>query len=428
MDTIFALASAPGKAGVAVVRVSGPAAWSAGRSLAGSLPEPRVAGLRRLSDAAGGFLDEALILAFEKGRSFTGEEAVELHLHGSMAIVRAVLTALGGIDGLRPAEPGEFTRRAMDNGRLDLAQVEALADLIESETEAQRRQALRVFSGALGTRVERWRTDLIRAASLLEATIDFADEDVPVDVSGEVLELIDRVSAELSLELQGFRSAERVRSGFEVAIVGAPNVGKSTLLNALAGRDAAITSDVAGTTRDVIEVRMEIGGLAVTLLDTAGLRDTTDKVEAIGVERARSRASSADLRVFLFDERHAELDVVPQPSDLTYVTKGDLSGADGAISALTGAGIDRVIDDIRSVLEDRASGAGLVTRERHRLAMDSGKQALSVARDVVAQGPDLYDVAAEELRTAIRRLDSLIGRVDVEAVLDEIFSSFCLGK
>ncbi|ETX15904.1 tRNA modification GTPase TrmE [Roseivivax halodurans JCM 10272] len=428
MDTIFALASAPGKAGVAVVRVSGPAAWTAGHALAGSLPEPRVAGLRRLTDDNGGFLDEALVLTFEKGRSFTGEEAVELHLHGSTAIVRSVLSALADIDGLRPAEPGEFTRRAMDNGRLDLAQVEALADLIESETEAQRRQALQVFSGALGSRVEEWRTDLIRAASLLEATIDFADEDVPVDVSGEVVDLIERVSAELSSELAGFQSAERVRAGFEVAIVGAPNVGKSTLLNALAGRDAAITSDVAGTTRDVIEVRMEIGGLAVTLLDTAGLRSTEDKVEAIGVERARSRAAGADLRIFLGDGGETDLDVVPQPEDLRYVTKGDLTGAEGAISAVTGDGLDRVISDIRKVLEGRAAGAGLVTRERHRLAMEAGRQALAAARGVVEQGPDLYDVASEELRTAIRRLDSLIGRVDVEAVLDEIFSSFCLGK
>ncbi len=429
MDTIFALASAPGKAGVAVVRVSGPEAWTAGRALAGSLPAPRTTGLRKLRDARGGFLDEALVLAFEAGASFTGEHAVELHLHGSSAIVRAVLAALASVDGLRPAEPGEFTRRAMDNGRLDLAQVEALADLIESETEAQRQQALRVFAGALGQRVETWRTRLVRAASLLEAVIDFADEEVPVDVSGEVVELIEAVRIEIAAELRGFDSAERVRSGFEVAIVGAPNVGKSTLLNALAGRDAAITSDIAGTTRDVIEVRMEIGGLAVTLLDTAGLRETEDKVEAIGVERALARAEAADLRVFLEDGSGAAgLEVAVRPGDLRYVTKGDLSDAEGAISAVTGQGIDRVIEDIRDVLMDRAAGAGLVTRERHRVAMQVGLDRLVVARGVVEQGPDLYDLAAEELRVAIRRLDSLIGRVDVEAVLDEIFASFCLGK
>ncbi|SFD63542.1 tRNA uridine-5-carboxymethylaminomethyl(34) synthesis GTPase MnmE [Roseivivax sediminis] len=428
MDTIFALASAPGKAGVAVVRISGPAAWSAGRALAGTLPAPRQAGLRRLHDHGGGFLDEALVLAFEAGRSFTGEESVELHLHGSAAIVQAVLKELAAESGLRPAEPGEFTRRAMENGRLDLAQVEALADLIEAETEAQRQQALRVFAGALGDKVARWRADLVRAASLLEAVMDFADEEVPTDVSPEVIELIDRVQHALETEVRGFESAERVRSGFEIAIVGAPNVGKSTLLNTLAGRDAAITSEVAGTTRDVIEVRIDLGGLAVTILDTAGLRETEDRVEALGVARARDRAERADLRVFLSEQDEAPDDIAARPGDLSYRTKADLTGDGKGISARTGQGIERVVSDIRAALVDRAAGAGLVTRERHRLAMTHGIERLRAAADVVRQGPEMYDIGAEELRSAIRRLDSVIGRVDVDSVLDEIFSSFCLGK
>ena len=298
MSTIFAQASAAGKAGVAVVRISGPQAFSAASQLCGSLPAPRQAGLRRLRSAAGEVLDEALVLCFSEKASFTGEETVELQTHGSVAVVNALLAELGTVDGLRLAEPGEFTRRALANGRLDLAQVEGLADLIASETEAQRQQALRLFSGGLGDLAAHWRERLIRASALLTVTIDFADEEVPVDVSPEVLELIAEVQTAMQAQVDGFGAAERIRTGYEVAIVGPPNVGKSTLLNALAGRDAAITSEVAGTTRDVIEVRMELAGLPVTLLDTAGLRETDDTVEKIGVARALERAKAADLRVF----------------------------------------------------------------------------------------------------------------------------------
>ena len=268
LDTIFALATAPGKAGVAVVRVSGPEAGQAGARLFGTLPAPHHARTRILKDANGHRLDQALVLFFPAGQSFTGEDVLELHLHGSVATVNAVLRVLGDMPGLRIAEPGEFTRRALENGCLDLAQVEGLADLIDAETEAQRKQALRVLSGDLGKTAESWRSDLIRAAALIEATIDFADEEVPVDVTPEVEALLARVSSSLETEIAGVQTAERIRTGFEVAIVGAPNVGKSTLLNALAGREAAITSEYAGTTRDVIEVRMDLAGLPVTLLDT----------------------------------------------------------------------------------------------------------------------------------------------------------------
>ena len=426
MDTIYALATAQGKSGVAIVRVSGPEAWEAGRKLARSLPEPRRAALRRLYGADGGYLDEALVLCFAEKHSFTGEEVVEFQIHGSVAVIKAVLDSLAHAPGLRAAEPGEFTRRALENGRLDLTQVEGLADLIEFETESQRLQALRVLSGGLGQNVSRWRERLIRAASFLEATIDFADEDVPVDVSPEVLALLAEVRQDMKKELRGFANAERVRTGFEVAIVGAPNVGKSTLLNALAGRDAAITSDIAGTTRDVIEVRMDIGGLAVTLLDTAGIRETDQEVERLGISRARERAATADLRVFLVDDRR--LDVEVNDDDLVLQAKADLRHDGQGVSGLTGHGIENLLADLQSRLVSRARKASLVTRERHRIALSQGIEALSVAEDVVRRGPDSYDIAAEEIRVAIRRLSALIGHVDVENLLDEIFASFCLGK
>lgn len=429
MDTIYALATARGKAGVAVIRISGPQACQALTALGAAVPPWRKAGLRKLFDGQGIYLDEALILAFPDGGSFTGEEVVELHTHGSPATVAAVLRALSEIDGLRMAEPGEFTRRALENEQLDLAQVEGLADLLEAETEAQRRQALRVLSGAIGQRAEVWRSNLIRASALLEATIDFADEEVPVDVSPEVLDLLNTVETDLRAEADGVSAAERIREGFEVAIVGPPNAGKSTLLNALAGREAAITSEYAGTTRDVIEVRMDLGGLPVTVLDTAGLRETSDVVEGIGIDRARQRAMAADLRVFLLDETGAAEGLEPQPDDIVLRGKGDLRGhSTNAVSGKTGQGVAELIARLTSTLETRAARAQTATRERHRLAILNALDSLAEARNQVLMGEDRAEIAAEELRSAIRALDSLVGRVDVEQILDEIFASFCLGK
>lgn len=427
MDTIFALASAPGKSGVAVIRVSGAAAFDVARRLTGRDLPPRGMVRAELSQD-GDFLDDALVLCFTAPASFTGEHCVEFQIHGSPAVQSAVLAALQALPDCRLAEPGEFTRRALENGKLDLAQVEGLADLIEAETELQRQQAQRALSGQLGAQVEKWRTDLIRAASLIEVTIDFADEDVPVDVSDDVAGHLGAVRASLQSEGAKFAQAERLRSGFEVAIVGEPNAGKSTLLNALAGREAAITSNIAGTTRDVVEVRMDLSGLPVTVLDTAGIRDTQDVVEGMGVERAKTRAEQADLRVFL-SEAPQDLGVAQRPGDIHVFPKGDLSPArSGAVSGLTGDGLDQLVAAIVAELSGRVPSAALVTRARHQQAIARADSFLSVAETELSFGPDRYDIVAEEIRSAIRNLEALVGRIDVEAVLDEIFSSFCLGK
>ncbi|WP_299600776.1 tRNA uridine-5-carboxymethylaminomethyl(34) synthesis GTPase MnmE [uncultured Tateyamaria sp.] len=427
MDTIFALATAQGRAGVAVIRISGPEAKSCAEQLCGSLPGARQAVVRILRDDVGETLDQALILVFDTPASFTGEDVVEFHLHGSIAIISAVLRELGKCNA-RMAEPGEFTRRALENNKMDLAQVEGLGDLIEAETEAQRQQALRTVSGELGQRIETWRSQLIRAAALIEVTIDFADEEVPVDVTPEVQSLLSAVEKDISNQLNGFSAAERIRTGFEVAIVGAPNAGKSTLLNALARRDAAITSEVAGTTRDIIEVRMDLGGLPVTLLDTAGLRDSGDEIEAEGIARAISRASAAQLRIFLA-EPGEHLSVPVSKGDIVLAPKADQRNDDvPAISGLTGHGVDELVSSVTATLSERARNAGLLTHERHRAAMTKALSTLSSASALVGVGPEHYDIAAEEMRVAIRSLEAVVGRVDVENLLDEIFSSFCLGK
>lgn len=430
MDTIYATATSRGKAGISVLRLSGPSAHSAVAALCGPLPPLRRASLRKLvwKDV---LIDEGLVLLFGEGHSFTGEAMAELHLHGSVAVIAASLRALSEQPGLRIAEQGEFTRRALENGRLDLAQVEGLADLVEAETEAQRKQALTVLSGAVGKRAETWRKQLIRATALLEATIDFVDEDVPIDVVPEVSTILAFLLEELRAEADGVAIAERLRDGFEVAIVGVPNAGKSTLLNALAGREAAITSEFAGTTRDVIEVRMDLGGLPVTLLDTAGLRETADAVEAIGIERAIQRAERADLRIFLTIDGVLPTECKRMPADIVVEGKADLMAGEHseyAVSGRSGAGISDLLDRMQRELQKRAAGSMTLTRERHRKGALMAASSLELAQSDVLVGQQRTEFAAEHLRSAIRSLDALVGRVDVENLLDEIFLSFCIGK
>jgi len=429
-DTIFALASARGRAGVAVVRVSGPQAFSCVQTLAKSLPTPRKATLRTLWDGDEP-LDQALLLTFEKGASFTGEDVAEFHLHGGVAVVQSVLNALGKIGGVRTAESGEFTRRALENNRMDLPQVEGLADLIEAETEAQRKQALQVMRGALSDKCDQWRTSLIRAMALLEAVIDFADEDVPVDVSPEVCALLNAVQADLRGEMSGHKASERIRDGFEVALVGAPNIGKSTLLNAIAGRDVAITSEIAGTTRDVIEVRLDLKGLPVTILDLAGIRESNDQVETLGIDRAISRANSADIRIFLVesggDAKNIGIDT--KIGDIIAVGKGDLTDSSAfCVSGKTGRGVEALLEKITHEVSGRVSGSSSIIRQRHLEAIEIANKNISFALESLKQDSDINELVAADLRFAISALDSLIGRMDVEEILGEIFAGFCIGK
>jgi tRNA modification GTPase len=427
MRTIYALSSGRAAAGVAVVRISGPVAHQALQALAGDLPKLRHATLRALRHPHSKVvLDQALVLAFAAPHSATGEDMAELHIHGGVAVIDAVLAALALVPGLMLASPGDFTRRAFDNGKLDLAQVEGVADLIAAETEAQRVQALRQMDGALSSLFETWRQQLIHALAYVEADIDFADgeDDVPDGISAQAATIIARLQIAWAAQLADASRGERLRGGFTVALTGPPNAGKSSLLNALAQRDVAIVSPIAGTTRDSIEVHLNLSGYPVTLIDTAGLRETDDPIEAEGVRRARARAASADLSLYLTaDPKEAA------PAGLRVQTKIDLSQAvsDGlAISTLTGAGLPELI----ILLSERAAKAMTVgeapslTRARHRDALSDALTHLSNAQKQYA---DLV-LAAEELRLAARALGRITGRVDVEDVLDIIFSSFCIGK
>lgn len=435
-DTIAAVSTAPGRAAIAVVRLSGPAAGLVLDRIAGGRPEPRLAAFRALRHpATGELLDRGLALWFPGPASATGEDATELHLHGGRAVVAAVLDAVLAVDGVRAAEPGEFTRRAFLAGKLDLAETEGLADLIDAETQAQRRQAIRQSEGALSAIVDGWRDRLIAAMALVEAGIDFADEDdVPAAARAQAKGEIDVLARDLDAALADTRG-ERLREGFRIAIVGAPNAGKSSLLNRLARREAAIVTDVPGTTRDVVEVHLDLDGYPVIVADTAGLRATSDMVEREGVLRATARAAEADLVLWLRDP--ASPDGMSAPSTggalWTIASKADLTPdapawADRSISTLTGAGLDDLVAALgnaaRSGLGDD-DHVGL-TRARHRDAIQAAGVELRATLDHWETLPD--ELLAERLRRAATELGRITGRVDVEDVLDRLFTSFCIGK
>ncbi len=433
MTTIYALASAKGRAGVAVMRLSGEDAGMALATLTGKdVPPARQAALRTFADPGTAIvIDRGLALWFPAPASFTGEDVVELHLHGGPAVIAAMAAALDGL-GLIPAEPGEFSRRAFEHGKLDLTEAEGIADLVNAETEAQRIQALRQMDGALGAVYEGWRGDLIRALAFLEADLDFPDEDLPGGIAARVLPVLDRLAAEFREHLDDGRRGEVLRDGFQVVITGAPNVGKSSLLNALARRDVAIVSEIAGTTRDTIEVRLDLGGYPVTLVDTAGLRDSDDVIEQEGVRRARARAAQADLRLRIFEA--GEGVGLAQPDDLIVINKvdvvrpGDMPVA-FMISVRTGEGIDVLL----GALERKVVGmmglrdAPSLTRSRHRRALEDAADHLDRAR-VGFAGKLEPELVAEDVRLAARSLARITGRVDVEDILDVVFGEFCIGK
>lgn len=421
MDLIFAEATPPGRGGISIIRLSGKGARELAERLVGPLPVARRTYCRNVSED-GEILDQALVFRAEEGASFTGEELCEFHLHGAPVVVRRVSAALARA-GARPAQAGEFTRRAFLNGRLDLAEIEGLGDLLAAETEAQRQQAIRNSSGELAQKAAEWRKMLVRAGALVEASVDFSDEDTPEDVPAETYDLIRHLTKLLKDELQGFNAAERVRLGFEVAIVGPPNAGKSSLLNRLARRDVAIVSEVAGTTRDVIELRLDLRGLAVTVLDTAGIREAGDDIERMGIDAARKRAQAADLRIHL-SPTGARVDDLWRDGDFIVQSKCDLFYSDKhlAISALTGEGLEAVLGKLSEILSSRVSGAGLISHERQFRELSEAIAALDGAAEYPAE------LLAEQLRMAAFSLDRLLGRIDSEDYLDVIFSSFCIGK
>jgi tRNA modification GTPase len=439
-ETIYALASGAGRAGIAVLRLSGTAADAALSALSDApLPPPRRAARVRLRDPQTGTpLDDGLGLRFPGPASYTGEDVVELHIHGGSAVVSAVFEALGRLPDLRMAEPGEFTRRAVLAGKMDLTAAEGLIDLIDAETEAQRKQALRQADGALGALYDDWRGRLIPALAHLEAAIDFPDEDLPENLAAKIEPVLAALRAEMAAHLDDSRRGERLRQGVQIAIVGPPNAGKSSLLNILAQRDAAIVSATAGTTRDVIEVRLDLGGFPVLAADTAGLREARDEIEAEGIRRARHWAGAADLKIAVFavDDPAAARDAadVVDLETIVVLNKVDLGEPDWTpppaighfpVSVATGQGLDALISGVTEAVAARidVGAAPLMTRARHRAAVTECAEALD--RAVAAPLPEL---AAEDLRLAVRALGRITGAVDVEDLLDVIFRDFCIGK
>lgn len=428
-DTIFAPASGAGRAAITVLRLSGPGCADALRQIAGRLPRPRFATLCRLRDAADQILDRALVLWFPGPDSATGEDAAELHLHGSRAVLAAVSARLLEI-GVRLAQPGEFTRRAFLNHRMDLLEAEGLADLIDAETEAQRRQAQQQMDGALSRLYTGWGHQLRRLLAHQEALIDFPDEGLPASVEAALVEETAALLHDMRGHLADAHRGERVRDGVIIAVTGPPNVGKSSLVNALAARDVAIVSSLPGTTRDVIEVRLDLNGVPVTLIDTAGLRETADPVEAEGVRRARARAAQADIVLQVIDATappRAQDRVANGATVLVLANKVDLAPSPAGtlpVSAMTGQGLDRLHARLVAEIAQRLDGAGPpLTRARHRAAVAVAVQALAAAQQAA-----LPELRAEDLRHAMAALGQVTGHVGVEDVLDTVFSSFCIGK
>lgn len=438
-QTIFALSSGRPPSAIALVRVSGPQAGKIVTALAGKLPSPRMATRVLLRDIGQRPIDDAVVLWFPGPASATGEDVAEFHVHGGRAVLAALFAALSAFDDVRPAEPGEFTRRAFENGKLDLTEAEGLDDLIHADTDRQRRQALRQLKGLLGDRARDWRVRIIEASALIEAGIDFSDEgDVPAELIAPALTKVKALLTEIDEVLAEQGRSERLRDGLVVAIAGPPNVGKSTLMNQLARREVAIVSPHAGTTRDVIEVQLDLDGYPVTVIDTAGIRETDDPVEQEGVRRARARAADADLVLWLTDVSPMAIQhdgtvpvwMVRNKIDLEAASRplAEASGQDAfEISASRGDGLPALIAALVGFAQNYFGGSegGLIGRTRQRKLLQETTASLRRCVQVVGQGEEL---AAEELRLAANSLGRLLGRVDVEDILDVIFREFCVGK
>jgi tRNA modification GTPase len=437
-DTIVALASGGlAKSAVAVIRMSGPRVRFVFETVAKRIPPARMMHLTNLISCDGDLLDQALVVFFPSPHSFSGEDCAEFHIHGGKAVIARVMSALLDFDNVRLAHPGEFTQRAFHNGKLNLAQVEGLADLIDAETQAQSQQALRQLEGALGEKVKIWRQSLISALTYLEAHLDFSDEgDVPQNVYEDIRSEISRLCIDLQMHVSTSHFNEKIREGFVVTLLGPPNAGKSSLINALAKRDVAIVSPYAGTTRDALEVYCDLEGLPVTFIDTAGLRKTDDPVELMGVAKSRLKASQADIQIWLSPADDPTLpDEACDPNKLMiFESKSDLNhdyhSSDETPLKFT-IHDAKSIDSFAKLITNRlknfaAPEVGLLTRERHRIAC---KECLDILQRFQSNLGDQYDeLCAEDLRLAMRKLGSLIGIVDVEDVLDQLFSSFCIGK
>jgi tRNA modification GTPase len=435
-QTIFALSSGRPPSAIAIVRVSGPAAGTALNLLAGGIPTPRVATRALLRDAGRQPIDDAVVLWFPEPTSATGEDVAEFHVHGGRAVLASLFASLSGIENVRAAEPGEFTRRGFENGKLDLTEAEGLDDLIHADTDRQRRQALRQLKGLLGDKARNWRGQIIEASALIEAGIDFSDEgDVPAELIAPALAKIKALLGEITEVLAAQGRTERLRDGLVVAIAGPPNVGKSTLMNQLARREVAIVSPHAGTTRDIIEVQLDLDGYPVTVIDTAGIRETDDPVEQEGVRRARARAAEADLVLWLTDadgakppaQNDAPIWIVRNKIDLDSTSTSRRDESVFAISASRGDGLADLIAALVSYAQEffGSAEAGLIGRQRQRDLLQQAANSLQRSIEVIGNGEEL---AAEDLRSAAYALGRLLGQVDVEDILDLIFGEFCIGK